>query len=237
MLARVDLRAFALNLTQPLPVVVPRLAVDIRRALPGDLLASDAAMPSVRRVLEESGRGGDPEAALERALADSHLCFVAEHAGTIVHVRWANLRSASIPRLGVWATLRTGEACGFAAYTVPSVRGHGLHAAVLAAMAEHLQARGTRTLYFWVMSGNTASLRTMARVGAREIVRVIQWVWRLGREVLLFADVLVAPNAPAGHVLSPDRLGLRPPVIAVRWRHRSRWFGPLPALDSVRKDV
>jgi RimJ/RimL family protein N-acetyltransferase len=216
--ARIEMRAFALDLMRLGPALTPGIPARIRPATVEDLLRHDEADAPIRPLVNGLTSEGDRREALTRLLATGHVCFLAEHNGTILHYRWARRSDASISRMGIWATLRSGEACGFGSYTAPPARGHRLHPAVLTAMGMYLREAGMRTMYMWVMSGNTASLRTMTRVGAREIGRVVQWVWRLGREVLLYADVRAAAGLPADHLLSPSRLVLRRPLITVRWR-------------------
>jgi RimJ/RimL family protein N-acetyltransferase len=217
--ARVEVRVFAWDLeARPVPVR-PRIEARIRAATVDDVPRLAPVLAPVRAMLHELEGIGGLEAAMTEMFRRGHTCYVAERGDAIVHVRWARRTDASIPRFGITAPLLPDEAYGFGSYTIPEARGAGLHAAVLSEMGRYLHDQGVRTLYMWVMSGNAPALRTMARIGAAEAGRVVQWVWRAGRERLIVASVTAAGGREARpNLCAPERLTLRPPLLAARYQ-------------------
>jgi SAM-dependent methyltransferase/GNAT superfamily N-acetyltransferase len=118
-------------------------------------------------------------AEVERRLAAGHWCFVARHAGAIVHAGWAVAERGWIDYLGCPAPLRAREVYQTDSFTAPAYRGLDLAGARVAMMARWLRARGYRRLLAAVLPENRAAFRPLEKVGYRRIGWI--GVVRLGR--------------------------------------------------------
>jgi GNAT superfamily N-acetyltransferase len=159
------------------PVVAPeaKAQVDIAR-----LTAADAGALAVivanRTVL---GPADAPDVALaERRIRQKlelgGVCFVATHAGAIIHYNWV------YPGVHwqVWGPIRfepvapTDALCDDA-YTLEEWRGNGIHGAVHARMLQYLQHTGYTTSYTLLSTDNRASRKALTALGYSFDDRVI----------------------------------------------------------------
>ncbi len=150
----------ALPLDRPIP--------DCRASLP---VAIDWLEPSdIDRYLAfRTDADGDQVA---RALANGARCLAARHEGRIVHAGWATVSHPWIDYLGCEMPLGPGDVYQFGSFTAPALRGRGIAAARVAAMARHFQARGHRRLIAGVQPELHAAFRPLERVGYRPLGRL-----------------------------------------------------------------
>jgi GNAT superfamily N-acetyltransferase len=104
-------------------------------------------------------------AEVQRRLSAGHWCFVARHAGAIVHAGWAAAGQAWIDYLSCELRLGAGEVYQYGSYTAPAYRGRGLAGARVVTMAQWLRARGYRRLLAGVVAENSKAFRPLEKAG------------------------------------------------------------------------
>jgi ribosomal protein S18 acetylase RimI-like enzyme len=126
-------------------------------------------------------RPGLEPSVVRRRLEQGHQCFVAWHAGEIVHAGWAATRQAWVEYLGCEFPLGPGDVYQYDSFTAPAFRGLDLAGARVAWMTRFFRDVQARRLLAVVWPENTAAFRPLEKAGYRRCgwLRVI-WLgsWR-----------------------------------------------------------
>lgn len=181
---------FATDLTAPLAPVPPAtVPLDIRVATRAELEAAGAELRLAGTSAEEACRQLDAGDVPVGAFAG----------GRLAHLQWITFRSPWVDEIQRWLRLGPGEACGYAAYTMPAWRGHGIHACASRFLNEEERRRGATRHISWVWADNVASLRSFAKLGRRRTRTVWSvWVWGMRQPLVLGATASGSPSLEAG---------------------------------------
>jgi SAM-dependent methyltransferase/GNAT superfamily N-acetyltransferase len=111
-------------------------------------------------------------AAIRGRLRRGLRCFVARHEGRIVHAGWTTTSGAWIEYLGGEMPLAPGDVYQFESYTAAPLRGRGIAAARVSAMADQLAREGHRRLIACVLPENAAAFRPLEKAGYRAVGQI-----------------------------------------------------------------
>ncbi len=145
------------DLSVPLPPTRCKVAdLVIRTATPDDL-------PLLKPLVRPSRF-----AEFVRDLERGDTCFIALHQGKVVHFVWARGRQVPfLKRLGI--SLAPEEVYMTGAYTVPQMRGRGIHTAVWNYRVQYLKKMGYQRSVALVKIGNKAPRHVCKKMGGREV--------------------------------------------------------------------
>lgn len=139
--------------------------------------------------------GASPEDVRAR-LRSGHWCFVARHAGRIVHACWAAAGRVWIEYLEREIELACDEVYVYESLTAPEWRGHNIAGARSAYMARFLWTAGYRRTIAVVVPENRPALRAVEKAGYRP-VGVMGYI-KLGKWRHDFCRVRRSPETQSG---------------------------------------
>jgi len=215
-LARIKLDAYGCEI--PLEIVGTRPAInaEVRLARPEDFAALGAFLGHARSVIIDFAQVEDLSEDLEQRYDRGDRCILAIVKNQIAHCGWVRFGDASMPSLGILASLDAHEAYLYGGYTLPEFRGQGLQRAGIAERMRYLRTRETSKVYRWVRS--TDQRTSLVRdLGWRLIGRVTQVRWRVP-EMHLIGVIAIAtpPSDPLSTFMSSTRLRLTRSLVVLR---------------------
>ena len=144
---------FSGRLDEGIPAIKPEIQIELARL-------------SLAEVEELAGF--HPEVSLEEArarLRRGHHCYVARHAGRVVHALWVGFGRVWVPYLGCWLELEPGEAYLYQSWTRPEYRRKGIALARAVTALEELRKAGYRRAFAAIMPRAATVLRPPRLLG------------------------------------------------------------------------
>jgi hypothetical protein len=143
------------DLSRPLPDVVPGTKIELREIKLEDLdsfrgIVSEARIDIFRERIHKGTVG--------------FMAVTSE--GAIAGYGWLAQGNEYLPALGMHYRLQEDEGFSMDDFTVPEYRGNRVHALLLHERSKYLKSRGSRRMYGYHVSTNTASKNSMLRAGA-----------------------------------------------------------------------
>jgi ribosomal protein S18 acetylase RimI-like enzyme len=189
---------WALNLDEPLAVIIPLTRAIFRRVGPESVPALAEAM------------GGDASGEILKRFESGRRCYTAWVADKLAAYGWVSFNEEHIGELNLRLTLLPGEAYIWDCATLPAYRQNYLYSALLVYILEELRTEGLCRVWIGADVENVASQRGIARAGFRLVadlliarVLALRSVWMQGRPDV--PDDLVA-EARRAFLNSHDRV-------------------------------
>jgi ribosomal protein S18 acetylase RimI-like enzyme len=164
-----------LDLSRPIPEVVPHLPASFRRVGP----------ESLPELAEAAGWDAGEE--YRKRFEAGRCCYTARVGGQLAAYGWASFDEEIIGELRLRLKLLAGEAYIYDCFTVPSFRRRHLYSALLVYILEALRGEKLRRVWIGTNTENLASQRGIARAGFQRVagigvarVLALRMVWVQG---------------------------------------------------------
>jgi L-amino acid N-acyltransferase YncA len=175
------------------------MALDISGELPNYSAKTEfdfEILPPDARTVEAALEAIPPEHTSDIAerLANGHRCAVARQHGNVVYVTWAGFHTAYSYYLDRAYELSDEEVFGYSSYTVPEVRGQGIHPAVQCLLFRQFQSQGYKRSLRFIEPANRAAMRMpeklgYTRAGVTGDVQIFGYRWYFHRDKGTFREL------------------------------------------------
>lgn len=109
--------------------------------------------------------GTDSASTFASRLTDTTHCFLVTDETEVLHATWVTTRSAWTRELGGYLVVPEGDCYVYESFTRADARGRGIYPFGLKGICAWAAERGLKRVWVGVESGNTASLRAVAKAG------------------------------------------------------------------------
>ena len=109
--------------------------------------------------------GTDSASTFASRLTVTTHCFLVTDGSKVLHATWVTTRSAWTRELGGYLVVPEGDCYVFESFTRADARGRGIYPFALKGICAWASERGLKSVWVGVESGNTPSLRAVAKAG------------------------------------------------------------------------
>jgi len=109
--------------------------------------------------------GTDSASTFASRLTDTTRCFLVTDVNEVLHATWVTTRSAWTRELGGYLVVPDGDCYVYESFTREAARGRGIYPFGLKGICAWAAEQGLKRVWVGVESGNTASLRAVAKAG------------------------------------------------------------------------